>query len=349
MTHLGGVPGLELSGEREKKDVQRTRPLVPVRPSSALRPTNGPGLRALNERLPRRARKGIAVRRECGPSGLFASLPSSSGLPSRARPAQHKPSPRTTLSSKDGRPPPSIQVRTHQSIPSRINVADPHVTPPVPRNSASLIRRPMVTQCVTSAVLFGSGDIVAQQVFEKKGFANHDHTAARVGGMKLVWTRADQCGVLGAIFGPVLTKWLQFLERLKFSSPVKGVVYRVYLDQGVFTPMVVGMFFGSLTLLEGKSVTAAKERIKEAYVPTLIRNWGVFIPTQIVNFAIVPPHLRFVTVGVVSLFWNAYLSSVNAKKQVEIAPETEISDAKSPEALVNAVAGAPATVGEKGA
>ncbi|OSD00772.1 hypothetical protein PYCCODRAFT_1437118 [Trametes coccinea BRFM310] len=204
--------------------------------------------------------------------------------------------------------------------------------------NASLIRRPMVTQCVTSAVLFGSGDIVAQQVFEKKGFANHDFMRT---------ARLAFYG--GAIFGPVLTKWLQFLERLKFSSPVKGVVYRVYLDQGVFTPMVVGMFFGSLTLLEGKSVTAAKERIKEAYVPTLIRNWGVFIPTQIVNFAIVPPHLRFVTVGVVSLFWNAYLSSVNAKKQVEITPETEISDAKSPEALVNAVAGAPATVGEKGA
>ncbi|KAI9058598.1 hypothetical protein FKP32DRAFT_1635344, partial [Trametes sanguinea] len=157
--------------------------------------------------------------------------------------------------------------------------------------NASLIRRPMVTQCVTSAVLFGSGDIVAQQVFEKKGLANHDFMRT---------ARLAFYG--GAIFGPILTKWLQFLERLKFSSPTKGVVYRVYLDQGVFTPMVVGMFFGSLTLLEGKGPFAAKERIKEAYVPTLIRNWGVFIPTQIVNFAVVPPHLRFVTVGVVSLF-----------------------------------------------
>ncbi len=73
---------------------------------------------------------------------------------------------------------------------------------------------------------------------------------------------------------------------------------------------------------------------------------GVFIPTQIVNFALVPHHLRFVTIGVVSLFWSAslhcpilslfwrtddtdayltdaYLSSVNAKKQVEIAAEHE--------------------------
>ncbi|KAI8996219.1 hypothetical protein BD414DRAFT_512668 [Trametes punicea] len=188
--------------------------------------------------------------------------------------------------------------------------------------NASLIRRPMVTQCTTAAVLFGSGDILAQQVFEKKG---KDHDFVRTARLAFYG---------GAIFGPVLTKWLQFLERLKFSSPTKGVVYRVYLDQGVFTPMVVGMFFGSLTLLEGKGVFAAKERIQEAYVPTLLRNWGVFIPTQIVNFSLVPPHLRFVTVGTVSLFWNAYLSSVNAKKQAEIAQE----HAAAPDRIVGAVA-----------
>ncbi|KAI0659438.1 hypothetical protein C8Q70DRAFT_1053806 [Cubamyces menziesii] len=183
--------------------------------------------------------------------------------------------------------------------------------------NASLIRKPMVTQCVTSAVLFGAGDVVAQQVFEKKG-ANHDFMRT---------ARLSFYG--GAIFGPILTKWLQFLERIKFSSPTKAVLYRVYLDQGVFTPMVVGMFFGSLTLLEGKGIRDAQQRIEDAYVPTLVRNWGVFVPTQVINFALVPPHLRFVTVGVVSLFWNAYLSSVNAQKQAKIAHEPEHGDAST--------------------
>ncbi|KAI0743167.1 hypothetical protein C8Q80DRAFT_1193214 [Daedaleopsis nitida] len=175
--------------------------------------------------------------------------------------------------------------------------------------NTALIRKPLVTQCATSFVLFGTGDVLAQQAFEKKG-ANHDFMRT---------ARIAFYG--GAIFGPVLTKWLQFLNKLQFASPTRAVAYKVYLDQFVFTPGVVAMFFGSLTLLEGKSVNDAKERISEAYVPTLIRNWGVFIPTQIVNFALVPQHLRFVTIGVVSLFWNAYLSSVNAKKQVEAAAE----------------------------
>lgn len=40
----------------------------------------------------------------------------------------------------------------------------------------------------------------------------------------------------GAIFGPVLTEWLQLLNRLQFASPTRAVAYKVYLDQSVFTP-----------------------------------------------------------------------------------------------------------------
>lgn len=78
-----------------------------------------------------------------------------------------------------------------------------------------------------------------------------------------------------------------------------------------------------MTLMEGKGFGEVKERLDkvgdlytshavnmsliatlQAYQPTLLRNWGVFIPTQIINFALVPHHLRFVVVSVVSLFWS---------------------------------------------
>jgi len=67
--------------------------------------------------------------------------------------------------------------------------------------------------------------------------------------------------------------------------------------------------------LEGRGLGGAADRISHAYVPTLLRNWAVYIPTQLINFSVVPPHLRFVFVGVVSLFWNTYLSAVNAREQ----------------------------------
>ncbi|KAJ6583115.1 hypothetical protein DFH09DRAFT_1309350 [Mycena vulgaris] len=165
--------------------------------------------------------------------------------------------------------------------------------------NAMLIRRPMLAQCGTAAVLFGAGDIIAQQAVERKG---KEHDFART-------ARLTFYG--GAMFGPAMTKWYQLLNRIQFKSPTKAVVYRVWLDQCILTPGAVIVFFGSMALLEGKPHEAIP-RIGAGYVPTLLRNWAVFVPTQIINFWLVPPHLRFVVVSVVSLFWNTYLSVANA-------------------------------------
>ncbi|KAJ7436561.1 hypothetical protein FB451DRAFT_1344634 [Mycena latifolia] len=156
--------------------------------------------------------------------------------------------------------------------------------------NAMLIRRPMLAQCGTAAVLFGAGDIIAQQAFARTA-------------------RLTFYG--GAMFGPAMTKWYQLLNRIQFKNPTKAVIYRVWLDQCILTPAAVIVFFGSMALLEGKPQEAVP-RIGAGYVPTLLRNWGVFVPTQIINFWLVPPHLRFVVVSVVSLFWNTYLSVANA-------------------------------------
>jgi len=180
--------------------------------------------------------------------------------------------------------------------------------------NAALIRRPMVAQCGTSALLFGSGDLIAQQGIEKKGFKNHD------------WARTARITFYGGfLFGPVITKWFQFLSRLQFPSPAKKAIYSTTLDQAFLSPGMVAFFFTSMTLLEGKKFVDVKERLSKTYVPTLMRNWAVFVPTQLINFALVPPHLRFVVVSVVSLFWNTYLSAVNAAQQAEPIP---ISEAK---------------------
>ncbi|KEF51407.1 uncharacterized protein A1O9_12556 [Exophiala aquamarina CBS 119918] len=48
---------------------------------------------------------------------------------------------------------------------------------------SKLSKRPLLTQAVTTAVLFGAGDTLAQQAVERKGFRNHD--AARTGRMVL--------------------------------------------------------------------------------------------------------------------------------------------------------------------
>jgi protein Mpv17 len=43
----------------------------------------------------------------------------------------------------------------------------------------------------------------------------------------------------------------------------------------------------------------------QAYLPTLLRGYAVFVPAQLVNFALVPPHLQFAAVGAVRVLWSA--------------------------------------------
>lgn len=169
--------------------------------------------------------------------------------------------------------------------------------------NASLLRRPLLTQCLTAGFLFGAGDLIAQQAIEKKG---DKHDFART--LRLTFYG-------GCLFGPAMTKWYQWLGKLSFTSSKTTLVSRVGLDQLVLTPGAVGFFFTSMAFLEGRGIGEAKQRLEKAYTSTLIRNWGVFVPTQIINFAIVPAHLRFLVVSVVSLFWNTYLSFANARSQ----------------------------------
>ncbi|KAF5309439.1 hypothetical protein D9619_012458 [Psilocybe cf. subviscida] len=176
----------------------------------------------------------------------------------------------------DGPPPPSIQVR--------LSLADVLPTRVILTLRAALLRRPMVAQCATAAVLFGAGDVVAQQIVEGRG-SKHDFMRT---------ARLTFYG--GAIFGPLMTKWYQLLNRIKFPSQTKAVIYRVWLDQALLTPAAVAFFYGTMSVLEFKPEEAV-DRVK-----------------AIINFAIVPPHLRFLVVSVVSLFWNTYLSASNASQ-----------------------------------
>lgn len=74
--------------------------------------------------------------------------------------------------------------------------------------SAALIRRPMFTQSLTAATLFGAGDIIAQQVIEQRG-PNHDVRLSRISVHPVSSLGSSSCAPLGSLstevcFVPVL-------------------------------------------------------------------------------------------------------------------------------------------------
>ncbi|RSH85191.1 Protein required for ethanol metabolism [Saitozyma podzolica] len=190
--------------------------------------------------------------------------------------------------------------------------------------------RPFVGNMVTSAVLFatGDGELTHQlthhllrssmthrdeswkqtQAIEKRG-SNHD--LSRTG--RIVFWGAG-------IFAPAVTVWFRTLERLPIQNKTLATAARVGLDQFAFAPCVLTGFFTVMTLLEGKDMSAVKEKWRQSFLPTLQTNWMVWIPAQTINMALIPLHLRLLYVNAINVPWNTFLS-IQANKGKPLDPE----------------------------
>ncbi|KAF4553108.1 Mpv17 / PMP22-like protein 1 [Elsinoe fawcettii] len=164
-----------------------------------------------------------------------------------------------------------------------------------------LAQRPVLTQAVTTAVLFATGDAMAQQLVEKKGLANQDF--GRTARMTLYG---------GAVFGPAATKWFGFLQRKVVipGRPNLEILARVGLDQTVFASTNLFCFLSSMAIMEGSD---PKEKLDSTYKTALTKNWMVWPWIQMTNFKFVPLQHRVLVVNVVSLGWNCYLSFLNSQ------------------------------------
>ncbi|KAF1926246.1 uncharacterized protein M421DRAFT_102594 [Didymella exigua CBS 183.55] len=164
---------------------------------------------------------------------------------------------------------------------------------------AKLKSAPLATQAITTAILFGTGDTMAQQLVEKRGWKAHD--AMRT---------ARMAGYGGVIFGPAATTWYGVLTKYVNTRSKNGTILaRVACDQFLFAPVNMGLFLSTMAYLEGSSIST---RLETAYIPGLTKNFMVWPWVQFANFKYVPADLRVLVVNVVSLGWNCYLSALNS-------------------------------------
>ncbi|OJJ29774.1 hypothetical protein ASPWEDRAFT_46531 [Aspergillus wentii DTO 134E9] len=161
-----------------------------------------------------------------------------------------------------------------------------------------LARRPLLTQCITTASLFIAGDGLAQHVFEKN---EEPHDFARTARM----------GVYGgAIFAPIASTWFKFLStNINLSTSLRTGVARMATDQIFFAPIGISIFFASTSAMEGKDPV---EKVKTSLLPTYKMNCMLWPFAQLMNFTVVPMQHRLLFVNVVNLGWSGVLSSMSA-------------------------------------
>mmetsp|Transcript_14736 Transcript_14736/g.15442 ORF Transcript_14736/g.15442 Transcript_14736/m.15442 type:complete len:185 (+) Transcript_14736:32-586(+) len=161
---------------------------------------------------------------------------------------------------------------------------------------------PLLTKSITSGIIGGAGDIMAQKLtndnFDYKRFST------------FVFLQV-------VLVGPTLHIWYSTVFKIVPGTGMINTIKRVALDQGCFAPLFVTTFMASNLFLTGKTFNEVKYKLKEDVVTTILTNNGVWIPAQLINLGLIPPQYQVLFANFVGLFWNTYLSAMTYKERIE--------------------------------
>lgn len=177
-------------------------------------------------------------------------------------------------------------------------------------------RHPVSTKAITAAILNLLGDVFCQLVIDKSDQIDIKRTAVIT--------------FLGFILvGPTLHTWYLALSKVVTATGFTGAAIRLVLDQFLFSPAFVALFFASLLTLEGRPKDIVP-KLKQDWKSTVIANWKLWIPFQFVNFLFVPQQLQVAFANVVALAWNVYLSFASHKAVAVAIPSATVDIEMSP-------------------
>ncbi|OLY77988.1 Protein SYM1 [Smittium mucronatum] len=183
--------------------------------------------------------------------------------------------------------------------------------------NASAKRFPVFTVSITNGALSATGNVVAQQFYEK----DDENPGYQ-------YMETLRFFMYGTCFAPISFRWYGVLSKVfpmkpsttKFRSYKLGkegwktVAKRVAADQFVFAPIAVGTFIISMGVMEGKNLSQIKQNLKDRYIITMLAGYLLWPAAQAVNFSIIPLIYRVPFTGLTSLIWNTFLSFINNTK-----------------------------------
>ncbi|ABN66872.2 predicted protein [Scheffersomyces stipitis CBS 6054] len=183
-----------------------------------------------------------------------------------------------------------------------------------------LLRRPLLTNMISTGFLFGSGDFLAQRLFPPQDGEIPPYDYLRT-------LRAVTYGSI--VFAPIGDRWYKLLNRIKMPVRIRkakvnnmgDTLLRVGADQLIFAPFIgIPLYYSVMTVFEGhpEIIQTIRYKLDTNWWNTLWSNWLVWPLFQLFNFYLLPTHFRLLAVNVFSIGWNCYLSYLLNWRDVKI-------------------------------
>lgn len=171
--------------------------------------------------------------------------------------------------------------------------------------SRQVTKRPVLAQCVMSASLISTGDVISQLLFSEKAYD---------------YKRTAKFGLIGLCFsGPVLANWYIWLEKFAGQNVVKKVVWDQFVLQAPFTTGVL-ILNGALN---GAAFNESISMVKANLPGMLAVAWPYWCTVQAVNFKLTPFNYRMLVMQVAAIFWNVFLCW-KASNAVEVSDKLAV-------------------------
>uniref|UniRef100_A0A7S0G6S3 Peroxisomal membrane protein MPV17 n=1 Tax=Rhodosorus marinus TaxID=101924 RepID=A0A7S0G6S3_9RHOD len=170
--------------------------------------------------------------------------------------------------------------------------------------NARLTAKPLQTKTLTSFTGFILGDLVAQAPDLAAGKPWDSWRTTKLAAFGLI------------LHGPIGHYWYGFLDRTVMpaaATSAAAVATKTAIDQVFWAPIFTSVFFGSMKLMDGKADEIEGE-VREKLWPTMKVNWTVWPIAHLINFRFIPSSQRILYINVIQVGYNAFLSTMQAKK-----------------------------------
>lgn len=153
-------------------------------------------------------------------------------------------------------------------------------------------KRPLLANVVSYSTLYATAEFSQQTILMRYDKSRKSYD------WKLMLRYMIFAGVVSA---PFLNYWYRYLDRVIPTRGPKTAIQKALTDQAVSSSLILAAFYPAMSAMEGKEDVL--EELKAKFWPTYKLSCCFWIPAQCVNFFLMPPHLRVVTVGVCSFAW----------------------------------------------